>query len=144
MAITFHPKAGMVLMCDFSGMIVPEINKKRPIVVISPNNLVRKGLCTIIPLSTTIPDPIEKYHYKLPQNPLKNESETWAKCDLVMSVSIDRLDRIKIGRGTYFVANVSMDQVREMRKLASYSFGAIIDNQVDSVNIVAFPAKAGL
>jgi hypothetical protein len=61
-----------------------------------------------------------------------------------MSVSIDRLDRIKIGRGTYFVANVSMDQVREMRKLASYSFGAIIDNQVDSVNIVAFPAKAGL
>ena len=117
-------------MCDFSGMIKPEITKKRPVVIISPNNLVRKDLCTVIPLSTTAPCPVEKYHYKLPQNPLKNEAETWAKCDLVMSVSVERLDRIKVGRGNYFVANISMDQVRRMRRLASYSFG--IDISLDS------------
>jgi mRNA interferase MazF len=122
MAINFHPKAGMVLMCDFKGCIEPEINKLRPVVVISPSNMTRPGLCTVVPLSTTAPDPVENYHYKLISNPLGGP-ECWAKCDLVTTVAIVRLDRVKLGRGKYITANISMDQVREIRSKAALSFG---------------------
>ena len=130
MAITFFPKAGMVLMCDFNGCVEPEINKVRPVVIVSPNNLNRPGMCTIVPLSTTAPDPVRNYHYKLRTNPLGTENDAWAKCDLVMSVSFLRLDRIKLGRGKYVTANISMDQVREIRQCAALSFGLTLESDV--------------
>jgi mRNA interferase MazF len=126
MAITFHPKAGMILMCDFKGLVAPEIIKTRPVVIISPNNIVRSGLCTVVPLSTTAPDPVQAYHYQIPHDPLRNGAETWAKCDLVMSVSCARLDRIKLGRGQYITGAVNMDHVRELRRRAALSFGFAI------------------
>lgn len=129
MAITFHPKAGMILMCDFRGLVAPEIIKTRPVVIISPSNMIRPGLCTIVPLSTTAPEPIQSYHYKIPHDPLRNGSETWAKCDLVMSVSCSRLDRIKVSRGQYITGGLSMDHVRGIRRCAALSFGLDINDQ---------------
>ena len=84
MAITFHPKPGQVLFCDFSGYVFPEIVKTRPVVVVSPSHLARPGLVTVVPLSTTVPDPVRSYHYKLQGNPVPGSTaaETWAKCDL--------------------------------------------------------------
>ena len=55
--ITFHPKPGHVLICDFNtGFRPPEMVKKRPVVVISES---RQQLVTVVPLSTTEPNPIE-------------------------------------------------------------------------------------
>jgi uncharacterized protein YifN (PemK superfamily) len=126
-ALLIHPKAGMVLSCDFVGYILPEIVKRRPVVVISPNHLTRPGLFTVVPLSTTAPVPICNYHHKLTGNPIPGEgAEVWAKCDLVASVAFGRLDRIKIGRGNYQVGYVSMDQVREIRLCAARSFGVVL------------------
>lgn len=123
MALLLHPKAGMVLSCDFRGYIAPEIVKRRPVVIISPNHLKRPGLYTVVPLSTTAPDPICNYHYKLKGNPIPGENkEVWAKCDLVATVAFERLDRVKLGRGTYQVGYVSMEQVREIRLCAARSF----------------------
>lgn len=113
----------MILMCDFKGLVAPEIIKTRPVVIISPNSLTRPGLCTVVPLSTTAPDPVQSYHYKLPHDPLRNGADTWAKCDLVMSVSCARLDRIKISRGEYITGSISMEHVREIRRKAAWSFG---------------------
>lgn len=125
MAITFHPKAGMVLMCDFRGYILPEIIKTRPVAIISPNHLKRPGLVTVAPLSTTAPVPVCEYHYQLKGNPIPGDSatEVWAKCDLVATVSVDRLDRIQIARGRYETGHVSMDQIRAMRLCAARSLG---------------------
>jgi uncharacterized protein YifN (PemK superfamily) len=125
MAITCFPKAGTVLVCDFSGYIAPEIVKTRPVVVISPNHLRRIGLVTVIPPSTTAPLPLEQYHYQLRGNPVpgSNAEIIWAKCDLVATVSTARLDRKKVGRGHYAAGYVSMDQVREMRRCAAISLG---------------------
>lgn len=125
MAITFHPKAGMVLMCSFKGYIKPEIIKTRPVVVISPNHLIRPGLVSIIPLSTTDPEPVCEYHYQLRGNPIPGRASTavWAKCDLVATVSLVRLDRIKLARGTYQTGSVSMEQVRAMRLAVAKSIG---------------------
>lgn len=37
MALRFHPKPGTILMCDFdTGFQVPEMVKKRPVIVLSP------------------------------------------------------------------------------------------------------------
>lgn len=125
MAITFFPKAGMVLICDFKGNIEPEINKVRPVVIISPNHINRPGLVTVVPLSTTPPEPIEPYHYRLIGNPIpgKGDVEVWAKCDLVASVCVDRLDRIKVSRGNYQRGTVSMEQVRAIRLAVLRSMG---------------------
>ncbi|UTG93174.1 type II toxin-antitoxin system PemK/MazF family toxin [Geobacter sulfurreducens] len=102
MPITFHPDNGSILMCDFSsGFNPPEIVKKRPVVVMSPrrNN---SQLCTVVPLSTTAPNPIENHHHRLDPASLPRSlrhQETWAKCDMLMTVSLSRLDRIRDGRG---------------------------------------------
>jgi uncharacterized protein YifN (PemK superfamily) len=124
-AITFHPKADAVLVCDFRGYIEPEIVKTRPVVVVSPNHVRRPGLVTVIPLSTTAPIDIEAYHYLLRGNPVPGSSATavWAKCDLVATVATERLDRKKVGRGHYAVGFVSLEQVRAMRRCAAMSLG---------------------
>jgi len=130
MALTIHPKAGMIVVCDFSGYMIPEIVKVRPVVIISPNHISRPGLCTVVPLSTTPPNPIQPYHYKLIGSPFPHDpTDVWAKCDLVASVSFARLDRVKIARGTYNVFYVSMEQVREIRICSALSIGVDIDTE---------------
>jgi uncharacterized protein YifN (PemK superfamily) len=125
MAITFFPKAGYVLLCDFYGYVAPEMVKRRPVVVISPNHLHRPGLVTVVPLSTTVPDPICDYHYEMKGNPVPGSSKpgTWAKCDMVAVVSVERLDRFKIERGRFESGHVSMDQVRLIRRGVVLSLG---------------------
>ena len=100
MSLLFHPKQGTVLICDYSGFIPPEMIKKRPVVIIS-NSRKQQGLYTVVPLSTTRPILIENYHHKM--NPLSLPGdyalkETWAKCDMIATVSARRLDRIKLSK----------------------------------------------
>lgn len=125
MAIPFRPKPGAVLYCDFKGYIFPEMVKARPVVIVSPAHMSRKDLVTVVPLSTTAPDPVEKYHYKLTGNPIPGDGslEVWAKCDMVATVCFDRLDRVKLGRGNFQMGNVSMDQVRAIRRGVGISLG---------------------
>lgn len=100
--LQFHPHKGDVLMCDFVGNIVPEIVKKRPVVVLRNQLQYRTGLVFIIPLSSTPPDHDVPYSFKLSRNYLSNDDVAmYAKCDLVCSVSLARLDRIKIGYRRY-------------------------------------------
>jgi uncharacterized protein YifN (PemK superfamily) len=98
MALTFQPKVGGVVMCDFVGFIEPEMVKKRPVVVIARNRG-NKKLVTVVPLSTTEPETMQPHHYQLPKNPVPAEKakKCWAKCDMVATVSIDRMDRLKDG-----------------------------------------------
>lgn len=101
--LQFHPRKGAVLICDFKGNIVPEIIKKRPVVVIAPRLPYRSGLVTIVPLSTTPPEYDVSYVVKLNRYYGNDVStpQQYAKCDLVCSVSLKRLDRIKVGYRKY-------------------------------------------
>ena len=65
MALLFSPKPGMILMCDYRGSIPPEMPKVRPVLVVSPTFKNRPNLSAVVPLSTTVPDPVEDYHYQL-------------------------------------------------------------------------------
>ena len=100
--LKFHPAQGTILICDFKGLIEPEMVKVRPVVVISPKLKQRDNLCSVIPLSTTKPHKIMPYHYELRDLHLPHPFDKevcWAKCDMVYTVSFARLNLFKNGRG---------------------------------------------
>ena len=124
MTIEFHPRAGCVLMCDFYGYVEPEIIKARPIVIVSPKHISRGGLYTVIPLSTTAPDPVEKYHYKLLKDPIPNSNEeVWAKCDMVCTVCVERLDRFKVGHRAWKTSAISDEELAAIQACMKYALG---------------------
>ena len=96
MPLIYQPRLGAVLRCDFTSMgwMKPEMVKHRDVVVIARNKKNPK-LVTVVPLSTTAPTTIEAYHPQLSNNPQPDGDPNiavWAKCDMVYTVSIDRLD----------------------------------------------------
>jgi uncharacterized protein YifN (PemK superfamily) len=124
MAITYKPKRGQVLICDFQeaksrrnsqvlqrpggpesgqkrdlrGFVPPEMIKKRPVVVLANRS---KYLCVLVPLSNSEPNPVCRWHHQLPDLKIPGWSETisWAKCDLIYTVCWDRLFPLKL-KGT--------------------------------------------
>lgn len=100
--ILFHPPQGTVLICDFSGFHAPEMVKRRPVVVVSKPIASRSGLCTIVALSTTAPDPVLQMHCKISFEPLLpppyNASCHWVKGDMIYALSFDRLFPFKTGK----------------------------------------------
>lgn len=73
---------------------MPEMVKRRLAVVISPRLKRRNNLCTVIPLSTKVPVPVEASHHvvTLPQEvPGFEGLEKWAKCDMLATVAFHRL-----------------------------------------------------
>ena len=104
MSLSYYPHPGEILLCDYrTGFIAPEMTKRRPIVVISPRLRRRLDLVTVVPLSTSPPDPVEDHHHKIvlahPLPPPFDNPMMWAKCDMVAVVSKARLDRFKLQRG---------------------------------------------
>ena len=124
--LPFHPRAGQVLVADFKGMVAPEIIKVRPVVVISPKLAHRSGLVTIVPLSTTAPRQELPYVFKMSKNytPWGEQADSsWAKCDLVMSVSLSRLSSFKIDRRKYHSPSIDADDLAGIRKAVLAGLG---------------------
>ncbi len=132
MALLFQPKLRSIVICDFNGFIEPEIIKKRPVVVIAAHKRNSK-LVTVVPLSTTAPNPVEAHHYRLKQNPLPDSSpnlEVWAKCDMLAVVSIDRLDQYRTARGPdhrrqYLKIQIGPEQFDEIRRGGASALGLV-------------------
>ncbi len=126
MALTFHPKAGQILLCDFSeGFKEPEMVKKsRPVVVLTPPIRGREKLVTIIALSTKKPDVILPFHYQVPKNSMPQigrfqQNDTWLKGDMIYTMGFHRLDLIRLGKPNpktgkraYFNNRLGRDQMR--------------------------------
>ncbi|GJE39474.1 MULTISPECIES: type II toxin-antitoxin system PemK/MazF family toxin [Methylobacterium] len=134
MAITFTPRRGGILMCDFGPDpadpltfplsappvgVAPEMWKIRQVVVVSPAPLNHRhgtgpGVCLVVPFSATPPRsedpwdvPFEARAYpSLPK-------ASWAKCASVTLVSHARLDRVIAGRGYRgdFVSGADMTRI---------------------------------
>lgn len=103
MSISEHPALGTVVMCDFNlGFRVPEMVKRRPVVVISPKISGRPHLCTVVALSTDPPDVVMPYHCQIDLRPKLpepwNSDGVWVKGDMVNAVAFHRLDLIRLGK----------------------------------------------
>ncbi len=90
MTITFHPRPGQILLCDFEpGFKEPEMVKKnRPVVVLTGSIQGRSQLVTIAALSHTEPDPPRPYHYKIPKQSMPmigrfQDEDCWLKGDMI-------------------------------------------------------------
>ncbi len=102
MALKYQPYSGQILRGDFTGLIGDEMNKFRPVIVISkrPQNS-RKTTCIIACLSTTRPKVIQNYHMEviLPTpRPSTLQPSCWLKGDMVYSVSLERLEQYRLGK----------------------------------------------
>lgn len=87
-----QPKPGTIINCNFEGFISPEMIKKRPVVVLRKSKLNNK-LVTIVPISTTAPRKITNLHIEI-EGPIDGK-QAWIKCDMIYTVCLDRLSRLK-------------------------------------------------
>jgi mRNA interferase MazF len=97
MPLPYLPNRGEILICDFdTGFREPEMVKKRPAIVVSSKASHGRRLCTVVPLSTTAPVPPKPWHHPLPHVTVPGwiaAATMWAKCDMLATVSFDRLNK---------------------------------------------------
>lgn len=116
MPIPYHPDRGEILICNFDDQAVgAEIIKRRPVVVISPRSAQHSSLCMVVPLSTTQPNPPRAWHHSLAHVRITGwqaSAPMWAKCDLVSTVSFQRLNKpyVKLRSGRNYVTHKLSDQ----------------------------------
>lgn len=94
MALRFQPAPGTILNCDFAGYVVPEIVKSRQVVVIWKHKT-NARLVYVVPLSTTPPHTpalaVELPCLPLPRPGQDQDTRIWVKCDMIYTVSTERL-----------------------------------------------------
>ena len=118
MPISYHPRAGQVLMCDFQGFRVPEMVKTRPVIVVSPKLPHRHDIVAIVPISLTAPRHSLPFVIRLSKNyhPLEaDDLPCWAKCDLLINLGRWRLNGFKIGRRKWASTQVTGDDLDAVR-----------------------------
>ena len=129
--LTTYPPAGMVIMCDFHGLIAPEMVKERRVIVISPKDYNRRGRATVVPVSMSEPRTILDHHHKFdpgayaffhPTNPV------WAICDMVYSLSFSRMSLVYFD-GQPQKAMISYDDLIAIRRLVAVTLGMIKPKQ---------------
>jgi len=127
MAITFHPRPGQILLCDFEpGFKEPEmIKKKRPVVVLTGPIKGRANLVTVAALSHAEPKPPQLYHYLIPKQSMPmvgnyQEEDSWLKGDMIYTFGFHRLNLIQLGkRGSdgkrqYFTTRLGTEQMKQI------------------------------
>jgi len=133
MALHHHPKIGDVLMCAFPDCLrEPEMIKTRPVVVVTKEHRGRPSLCTVVPLSTTRPDPVLDFHVRIDEQRLPrtlSNHATWAKCDMLYTLNLDRLDRVRggmnrrTGQRIYETGRISVEELAMVRRAIAFALG---------------------
>ena len=126
MSIRFYPRPGQMFMSDFSAMSEPEMNKIRPVVVISPRLPYRSQIVTVVPISTTKPFHDLPFCFRLSRNYHPSEDANlpcWAKADMVGNFSISRLDGFKIGRRKWEIPEMTEDDLEGVRRAVLAGLG---------------------
>ncbi len=126
MSIQFFPRAGQILVCDFSGFQEPEMCKVRPIIVVSPRLPYRAEIVTVVPISTTEARHDLPFVVRLSKNYHPEEEDDlpcWAKCDMVMNIARWRLDGFKVGRRKWETPQATGDDLEAVRRGVIHGLG---------------------
>jgi uncharacterized protein YifN (PemK superfamily) len=131
MPLSYYPRAGAILICDLSDFSPPEMDKIRPVIVVSPRLPHRSQIAAIVPLSTTAPNHSLPFCVKLSKNyhPMEpDQPSTWAKCDMIMNIAIERLNGFKVGRRQWEHPIASKEDLEAVRQgiLHGLGFGNLI------------------
>ncbi len=96
MPLPYLPEPGELLICAFDD-VAPgaEMIKRRPVVVVSVKSSHHRRLCTVVPISTTAPNPVRAWHHPLSGLSITGwnpSAAMWAKCDMLATVAFERLN----------------------------------------------------
>lgn len=135
MPLPYHPRPGTIVICDYTtGFRAPEMIKRRLAVTISPKLKRRNDLVTIVPLSTTVPVPIEPWHVEVPDDIPDpwGAGPRWAKCDMVATVGFARLNlphskHPVTGARRYHQIELPADLTHQLRRAVSAALGMVIE-----------------
>ena len=125
MRLTFVPRPGSIVVCDFAGYRRPEIIKTRRVVVISRmggGQRIDSATVIVVPLSETEPSRLSPWHHPIPSGRYAGVDACWAKCDLIAHVGLSRLDRI-LHRGRYVIPVFDRSDLERVRRGAAYAIG---------------------
>lgn len=96
--ITFAPKRGAIVLCDFDmARVAPEFDKRRQAVVLSISSLNHKhamqpGLCTIVPTSSKEPKTVGPEDLLIPAGKYWSfDEDSWVRAKNLVTVSHSRL-----------------------------------------------------
>jgi mRNA interferase MazF len=131
--ITYHPPPGSILRCDFSGFKPPEMNKHRPVLVLSPRPRNRSSdTCIVAALSTTEPHEILDHHMLIclsGDKPKILQEHCWLKGDMMYTVAYNRLNlytsskAVITGKRIYWQVPVDAPTLAQARKCAASAIG---------------------
>lgn len=126
MSLQYFPRAGQILVCDFSGFQPPEMVKIRPIIVVSPRLPHRSEIVTVVPISTTAPTHGLPFVVRLSKNYHPEEDDNlpcWAKCDMIMNIGKWRLNGFKIGRRKWASPQATGDDLKAVKDGVLHGLG---------------------
>jgi uncharacterized protein YifN (PemK superfamily) len=132
MSLRFYPRPGTVLMCNFdTGFKPPEMVKVRPVVTLSPRLRRKPMLITVVPLSSTAPQPVMPFHHRLSPESLPerlSSTTTWVKGDMLYTVSMERLDRVRntpdtARRRRYIAMQITADDLLAIQQAVARGLG---------------------
>ena len=84
------PKLRQVYVCEFSPPVLPELGKRRPVIVLSRQNTLH-GPVTVAPITRNEQSKNEqKYWVKIPA-PYEENEDAWVLCKHITAVSTRRL-----------------------------------------------------
>ena len=132
MTLRFSPRAGIVAICRFPSpgtAVGAEMVKTRPVIVVSRVLHGRHGVATVVPVSMTPPTEPKRWHVLVPATAMprgwrEKPGDRWAKCDMVVTVSLERLSMSGVrrheGRLHYTSAEIDDRTLRQIRHALAY------------------------
>jgi uncharacterized protein YifN (PemK superfamily) len=115
MSLPYLPRQGEILVCDFDDSAIGgEMIKRRPVVVVSRHDAHRSQLCCVVALSTTAPSTVKSWHHHMPHLRIAGwtaDEGVWAKCDMLATVSLERLNKsyIRHRSGRQYITHLLSD-----------------------------------
>jgi mRNA interferase MazF len=136
MGIKYPVGLGTILICDYDrgGFQPPEMVKRRPAIVISPRLPFRDRLCAVVPISGDANANPTDYEVRLEfKPPLPHPfvyEVAWAKCDMLATVSFERLDffhtaRDQYGRRKYLHPKLPAEDLARVRRGILCAIGVV-------------------
>lgn len=125
-------RPGTVLICEFppKDQIRPgEMTKVRPVIVVNRRMASRKGLVNVVPVSMTAPHSPSPWHVLVPTAAMpagwrERPGGRCAKCDMVATVSVERL-RTSTRYARTPISYVDEQTLRDIRAALGYVFDVL-------------------